>query len=120
MAAKEFGKLVSDRMEELGLSQRRLAARMGELPDGSLYDATSIRTVREGQRRLTHELISRLIDILGLDPDEAWAASGLLPPGVSAEELRQLRRFRADVVARQPRETTRSSFRSFDAFEAAA
>jgi transcriptional regulator with XRE-family HTH domain len=94
MGAVEFGKLVSRRMNELGMSQRRLASRLGELSDGSLFDSTSIRTLKKGQRRLTHELVARLIEILHMDPGEAWAASGLLPPGVSAEELRQLQSFR--------------------------
>jgi transcriptional regulator with XRE-family HTH domain len=100
MGQVEFGKLVSQRMDQVGISQRRLASRLGELSDGSLFDSTSIRTIREGQRRLNHELVNRLIEILSMDPDEAWAASGLLPPGVTAEELRQLRSFRrAAVVA---------------------
>jgi transcriptional regulator with XRE-family HTH domain len=94
MGQREFGELVSRRMEEVGISQRRLASRLGELSDGSLFDSTSIRTIREGQRRLTHELVARLILILDMDSAEAWAASGLLPPGVSAEDLRQVERFR--------------------------
>jgi transcriptional regulator with XRE-family HTH domain len=94
MGAVEFGKLVSQRMDDLGMSQRRLASRLGELSDGSLFDSTSIRHIREGKRRPTHELVGRLIEILHLEPGEAWAASGLLPPGVSAEELRQLQSFR--------------------------
>ena len=98
MGAREFGTLVSDRMGQLRLSQNRLASRLGELPDGRIFDATQIRMIREGRRRLDQPLVARLIEILDLDPDEAWAASGLLPPEVSAEELRQLRQFRLAAV----------------------
>jgi transcriptional regulator with XRE-family HTH domain len=98
MSGKEFGDLVSRRMIEKDISQRRLAARLGELPDGTLFDSTGIRVLKEGKRRLTRNLVARLIDLLDLDPDEAWATAGLLPPEVSADELRQLRRFRDDLA----------------------
>jgi hypothetical protein len=109
MGQVEFGKLVSQRMSELGISQRRLGSRLGELSDGSNFDSSAIRAVKDGLRRLTHELVSRLIEELKMTPeqaDEAWAASGLLPPGVTAEELRQLRSFRRAPVAAQPEKLT--------------
>jgi len=89
-------------MDQLELSQNRLASRLGELADGRIFDATQIRLIRQGRRRLDQMLVARLIEILGLDPDEAWAASGLLPPEVTAEELRKLRSFRAASVATTP------------------
>jgi integrase len=46
MGAKEFGGLVDHRMAELGISQRRLAMRLGELSDGRIFEATQIRLIR--------------------------------------------------------------------------
>jgi|GEM_PF-3287486 len=100
MGAKEFGQLVTDRMEELGLSQNRLASRIGELEDGRIFDATQVRMLREGRRRLDHPLVARLIQVLGLDADpavemQAWEAAGLWPPGLSAEDVTDLSERRA-------------------------
>jgi transcriptional regulator with XRE-family HTH domain len=67
MSAKEFGDLVDHRMAELEISQRRLAMRLGELSDGRIFEATQIRLIREGRRRLDHELVQRLIDVLDMD-----------------------------------------------------
>jgi transcriptional regulator with XRE-family HTH domain len=92
MGAKEFGELISDRMEELGLSQNRLGARIGELPDGRFFDATQIRMLREGRRRLDQMLVERIIQVLGLDTDpatelKAWRTAGLWPPYLEPEDL---------------------------------
>lgn len=92
MGAKEFGQLVSDRMDELGWSQNKVARRFGELPDGRGLDSTQVRLLKEGQRRLDHALVERLIHVLGLDEDpatelKAWEAAGLWPPGYSTGDV---------------------------------
>lgn len=94
MGAAEFGRLMGRAMAEQGISQNRLASRLGELPDGRIFDATQIRLIREGRRRLDRELVQRLIELLNIDWAEGWATSGLLPPGVTADHLRKL-----DLVA---------------------
>jgi hypothetical protein len=91
MGAREFGRLVSERMDHVGISQNRLASRLGELPDGRIFDATQIRLIREGKRRLDQELVRRLIDLLDLDPAEGWEASGLWPPDLDLESYRRFR-----------------------------
>jgi hypothetical protein len=99
MGAKEFGGLVERRMAELDISQNRLASRLGELEDGRIFDATQVRLIREGRRRLDHVLVSKLIDLLEIDPAEGWAAAGLLPRGVTADMLRRLDIFASHDLA---------------------
>jgi len=80
-----------------------LSRAIGLLPGDKGFDAKQVWRLRRGERRnLSRDLVARLIEILGLDPDDAWAASGLLPPEVTAEELRKLRSFRAAGVATTP------------------
>jgi hypothetical protein len=105
VGAIEFGQLISDRMGELELSQNRLASRIGELPDGRIFDATQVRMLREGRRRLDHMLVGRLIEVLGWDQDpedeaKAWLAAGLAPEGATLEDYR-------DIVSRRRRRTDR-------------
>jgi transcriptional regulator with XRE-family HTH domain len=91
MGAPEFGRLVDQRMQELDLSQARLAVLVGVLPDGRVLNETQVRRIREGERRLDEDLVARLVVALDLDPEPAWEASGLWPPGLTAEHLRRLR-----------------------------
>jgi len=100
VGAREFGQLVSGRMRELGWSQNKVARRFGELPDGRGLDSTQVRLLKEGQRRLDHPLVERLIHVLGLDEDpatelKAWEAAGLWPPGVSAGDVVDLSEWQA-------------------------
>jgi len=110
VGAREFGQLVSGRMRELGWSQNKVARRFGELPDGRGLDSTQVRLLKEGQRRLDHPLVERLIHVLGWDEDpatelKAWARAGLWPEDLNPEditdlsELRTARAKAADRVA---------------------
>jgi hypothetical protein len=95
MGAKEFGRAVGDRMDELGWSQNKVARRFGELPDGRGLDSTQVRMLKEGQRRLDHALVERLIHILGWDQDpatelKAWATAGLWPEDLKPEDITDL------------------------------
>jgi hypothetical protein len=92
VGAHEFGRLVEAAMRKQGISQARLAVRVGELPGGRALNDTAVRRIREGGRQLDHFLVSRLIDVLDLDPAEAWATAGLWPPDLTAEEYRKLRK----------------------------
>ncbi len=91
MGATEFGRLMGRAMAERGISQNRLASRLGELPDGRIFDATQIRLIRQGRRRLDHQLVQRLIELLDLDPAEAWATAGLWPPDLDMDGYRRHR-----------------------------
>lgn len=94
-----FGHLMREGLRRTGISQGKLGGRISDFEHGPVYDASAIRMLMSGQRRLTHKIVAQIIDILGLDWAEAWAASGLLPPDVSAAELELIqarRRRRAD------------------------
>lgn len=91
MNGQEFGPLVKRAARAKGLSQGRLGYLLTD-DDGPFIDSSRVRLLYEGKWRLTHATVERLIDLLApyLDPAEAWAASGLLPPGVDADMLRRL------------------------------
>jgi hypothetical protein len=72
-------------------SDYTLSSAIGLLPGDKSFNAKQVWRLRRGERQqLNHELVGRLIQILDLDPPEAWSASGLLPPEITAEELRTL------------------------------
>lgn len=91
MGAYELGRLVDRAMIDIGMSQARLAVLVGELPDGRVLNETQVRRIREGSRRLDHILVARLIEVLDLDPAEAWATAGLWPPDLDLDAYRRLR-----------------------------
>ncbi len=94
-----FGELVAEAMRRKRWGDYHVSAAIGLLPDNKVINNTQIRRIRTGERQhLTRDLVERLIDVLGLDPAEAWAAAGLLPPGVTADMLRRL-----ELVATTPR-----------------
>jgi hypothetical protein len=82
-----FGRLMREGLKRTGISQGKLGGRISDFQNGPIYDASAIRMLMAGQRRLNHKIVTEIIDILGLDWAEAWAASGLLPPDVSAADL---------------------------------
>lgn len=96
MGNQEFGSLVRRAAGAKGLSQGRLGYLLTQQdPDGPLLDAKQAGLIYQGKRRPTRKLIESLIDVLAphLDPAEAWAAAGLLPPGMTADMLRKLDMF---------------------------
>lgn len=103
MGAKEFGQLISDRMDELGWSQNKVARRFGELPDGRGLDSSQVRVIKEGGRRLDHALVERLIHVLGLHEDpatelRAWKVAGLWPEHLEPEDFTDISELRAARV----------------------
>jgi hypothetical protein len=90
-----FAEMFDEAMKRKGWGYNRLSVEIGVLPSGGIFNPTQIRRLRLGERKhMSHELLARLIDVLDLDPAEAWAAAGLLPPGTTADHLRKL-----DLVA---------------------
>lgn len=91
MEGQEFGPLVKRAAKAKGLSQGRLGYLLTD-DNGAFIDSSRVRLLYEGKWRLTHATVQRLISILApyLDPAEAWAAAGLLPPGTTADHLRRL------------------------------
>jgi hypothetical protein len=90
MGTYEFGQYVDRTIREKGWPQGLVAVKIGTLPDGRYFNDKGIERIRTGGRRLDHMLVQRLIEVLDLDPAEAWSAAGLLPPDITAEELRTL------------------------------
>ena len=97
-----FAAIFDEAMKRKGWGYNRLSVEIGVLPSGGIFNPTQIRRLRLGERKhMSHELLERLIDVLDLDPAEAWAAAGLLPPGTTADMLRKL-----ELVATTPSELT--------------
>jgi hypothetical protein len=89
MGAAEFGHLVRAGIDATGLSQGAVGRRVTKrLADDRGLDATQVRLVMEGRRRLDHDLVGAFVEVLGLDPAEAWHAAGLWPPGLEADDYR--------------------------------
>jgi len=92
MAAVAFGELVETAMRGLGMTQARLAYELARHTDGKyLLNETGIRRIREGRRQLDPELVGALVDVLELDPAQAWPAAGLWPPDLDVEGYRNFR-----------------------------
>jgi hypothetical protein len=97
MGAREFGRWVDETMKDKGLGPTKVAARIGELSDGRVFDATGIRLMRLGRRRdYDTELVTRIAKALGEDPLVACNIAGVEPPGY---DLEQFRRFREAMMA---------------------
>jgi hypothetical protein len=89
MGAAEFGHLVRAGIDAAGLSQGAVGRRVTKrLADDRGLDATQVRLVMEGRRRLDHDLVGAFVEVLGLDPAEAWHAAGLWPPGLEEGDYR--------------------------------
>jgi hypothetical protein len=92
MGAAEFNRWVTTKMAKNKVNASRLAARVGELSDGTTLNATSIRLIREGRRRTYNtELVERIADALGEDRGEACRVAGVWPSDLSEEDYRRFR-----------------------------
>lgn len=101
-----FGSLMREGLRRTGISQGKLGGRISDFEHGPVYDASAIRMLMSGQRRLNHTIVTQIIEILDLDWAEAWAASGLLPPEVDAAGLERIRTH-AQRMARRDRRADR-------------
>jgi transcriptional regulator with XRE-family HTH domain len=90
MDAHDFGRLVAQARRQGGYSKSELARQLGRLPEsGRVFDAAGItRIERGGPVRVDRELVDRLVEVLGLDPFEAYEAADLRPEGFTAEDHR--------------------------------
>lgn len=95
MGAREFGLKVDHVMREQGIGASKLAARVGELSDGRVLDATGVRLIRQGRReKYDTELVQRIARALSLAEDEACHIAGVEQPDFDLEEYRRYRRYR--------------------------
>jgi hypothetical protein len=97
---KTFADLVNEAMarkrtpEGKAWSDYTLSAAIGLLPGDKSFNAKQVWRLRRGERQnLTRPLVARLIEVLSLDPDEAWAAAEITPPGFKADHFRKLEFF---------------------------
>lgn len=96
MGAREFGLWVDHEMRERQIGASKLAARVGELPDGRVLDATGVRLIRQGRReKYDTELVRRIAQALGLDEDEAYWRAGVWPAPLDLEGYRKYRHLAA-------------------------
>jgi transcriptional regulator with XRE-family HTH domain len=107
MGRQEFGRLVERHMREQGISQGRLAVRLGELGGGRYFDTTGVRQILKGARVIDPELLERLVELLGMDRDEAYLTLGLAPPDLTLEELRELREGASERTAARAKAASR-------------
>jgi transcriptional regulator with XRE-family HTH domain len=105
MQAQEFGQLIEAERLRRGWTRSKLAVAVGILDDGSALDATQVRRIIEGTRKLDPEVVERLTAALHLDPSEAFAAAQVLPHGFKADHFRKLGFFASQpsVVSRGQR-----------------
>jgi hypothetical protein len=75
MGHRQLRRLIEDAMRDKQWSQGNLAVAIGFLPSGKTLDATGVRRIITGERPLTPWMLNRLVDVLGLDPDEAESAA---------------------------------------------
>jgi len=94
--ARTFGEMVDEGVRRKGWSDYQLSAAIGLLPGEKAFNATQVRRLRRGERRnVTHDLVAKLIELLDLDPPQAWHAAGLWPPGLEPEDIADLSERRA-------------------------
>ena len=108
MEAQDFGQLVEAERLKRGWTRSKLAVAVGILDDGSALDATQIRRIIEGTRKLDQDTVKRIIDALSLPEEEAWHASGLWPPDLDVDSYRRFRHHLAAVGAVSDQHNPRS------------
>jgi hypothetical protein len=107
MGAREFGLRVDHEMRERQIGASKLAARVGELPDGRVLDATGVRLIRQGRReKYDTELVVRIARAVGLDEDLACHIAGVEQPDFDLDTYRRLKLLAAtpasELTARSP------------------
>jgi hypothetical protein len=87
-----FGEMVGAAMGRKGWGDYQLSAAIGLLSENRVVNNTQVRRLRTGGRRhLDRELVARLIEVLELDPAEAWPLAGLWPPDLDVTTYREAR-----------------------------
>jgi hypothetical protein len=86
-----FAEMVDTAADAKGLNDYQMSAAIGLMPGNRVCSPKQVRRIREGAQVNYHrDLIERLIDVLDLDPADAWERAGVWPPGLTADELRDL------------------------------
>ena len=98
MGAQEYGALCKRHAEELGISQSRLASRLMrvfalEEDEERTYDATTVRLIYDGRRKIDDKLFEKLNQILDIDRDEAEHTLGIWPSELDLDGYRRYKQF---------------------------
>ena len=92
-----FAEMVDQAASVLGLNDYQLSAAIGLMPGNRVCSPKQVSRIRKGEQvNYRPELVERLVAVLKLDAAEAWAASGVLPPEMTAEDLRAIWERRAN------------------------
>jgi hypothetical protein len=83
--------MVDRAARERNLNDYQLSAAIGLMPGNRVCSPKQVARIRAGEQvNFRADLVQRLIDVLELDPAEAWQLAGVWPPGLTAEQLREL------------------------------
>ena len=86
-----FAEMVDAAADAKGLNDYQMSAAIGLMPGNRVCSPKQVRRIRNGEQVNYHrDLIERLIAVLDLDPADAWQRAGVWPPGLTADELRDL------------------------------
>jgi hypothetical protein len=86
-----FAEMVDTAATAKSLNNYQLSAAIGLMPGNRVCSPKQVDRIRNGEQVNYHrDLVQRLIDVLDLDPAEAWERAGVWPPGLTAEQLREL------------------------------
>ena len=92
-----FGELIRRKLAEHELSQSELARWLiRHLPEDYYFDATAVRLMLVGKRRLDEPVLELLCQRLGIDRAEAYKALGIWPPDLTIEGYRRFRSVAGD------------------------
>jgi hypothetical protein len=107
-----FGELVRRAMAEQQVSQTGLAGYLTKrLPEGRYHDASTVRLLQQGRRRVWADELELLVPYLHLRWGEVWRALGVWPEDLSVEGYESVRsdgdsdrrrRQRAAAAQREP------------------
>jgi len=96
-----FAELVDNAAQAKDLNDYQLSAAIGLMPGNKVCSPKQVSRIRNGEQvNYSRDLVQRLIEVLDLDPAEAWELADKWPPGLTGEHLRDLglfgRRRRSD------------------------
>jgi hypothetical protein len=85
----QFAVMVDAAMRAKGWKTYQLSAAIGLLPSGRAINPTQVQRILDNRRaNLTREIVDRLIEVLDLDPFDAYEAADLRPRDFTAEDHR--------------------------------
>jgi hypothetical protein len=101
-----FAALVDGAARDLGLNDYQLSAAIGLLKGNRVYSPKQVHRLRAGEVvNPGPELVERLVTVLHLDPNEAFAAARVLPHGFKPDHFRRLEFFATTGAMKHSRGT---------------